>query len=153
MYLKDIDSMRVRYEVRDAEHNRSLVFPDWVARRRTTALVYQKGRSASFAARGRRGVLGVARDNEHFGRSVTTDDFQRAMEQTSKQNLESFFARWVYEALSRLKVTISREVHRSNRSSERQRESASARLGELPARLVDTGGTSSDSVEARLFDV
>jgi aminopeptidase N len=32
----------------------------------------------------------------NFGKSVTTDDFQRAMEQTSKQNLESFFAKWVY---------------------------------------------------------
>jgi aminopeptidase N len=33
----------------------------------------------------------------NFGKSVTTDDLRRAMEQASKRNLESFFSTWVYQ--------------------------------------------------------
>jgi aminopeptidase N len=103
VYLKDIDGMRARYErVRDAGHDRSLVFPDWsqpTADDRT--LVYQKGGyvlhllreyvgDSAFWA----GIASYTRNN--FGKSVTTDDLQRAMEQASNRNLESFFSTWVY---------------------------------------------------------
>jgi len=32
----------------------------------------------------------------YFGKSVTTADFQTAMEQASRKNLSEFFSRWVY---------------------------------------------------------
>jgi len=34
---------------------------------------------------------------EHFGRSVTTEDFRAAMEQASGTDLGAFFDRWVYK--------------------------------------------------------
>ena len=103
VYLKDIEEMRTRYErVRDAHHDRSLVFPDW---NRPTAddrtLVYQKGAYVLHLLReliGDRAFwAGIRRYTRlNAGRSVTTGDFQRAMEQASGRSLEAFFAEWVY---------------------------------------------------------
>ena len=62
---------------RDADGDRSLVFPDWnrpSANDRT--LVYQKG--------------------AHAGQSVTTPEFQKAMEASANRSLAAFFAQWVY---------------------------------------------------------
>ena len=62
---------------RDAGGDRSLVFPDWnrpSANDRT--LVYQKG--------------------AHAGQSVTTPEFQKAMEASANRSLAAFFAQWVY---------------------------------------------------------
>jgi aminopeptidase N len=84
VYLRDVDAMRTRYErVRDAGRDRSLVFPNWdspTADDRT--LVYQKG--------------GYTRT--YLGRSVTTDDFRRAMEEGTGRDLGTFFTEWVYAA-------------------------------------------------------
>jgi aminopeptidase N len=103
VYLKDIEGMRARYEqVRAAGHDRSLVFPDWdrpSADDRT--LVYQKG---GFVLHRLRELLGDETfwaglrryTRRHFGQSVTTADFQRAMEEESHRNLGPFFAEWVY---------------------------------------------------------
>ena len=103
-YLEDIASMRKRYEdVRARGNDRPLVFPDWT---RPTAddrtLVYQKG---GYVLHELRALLGDAvfwdgirrYTTKHFGASVTTKDFQAAMEQASGQDLHRFFDRWVYQ--------------------------------------------------------
>jgi aminopeptidase N len=102
-YERALESSSARYEkVRAAGHDRSLVFPEWnrpSADDRT--LVYHKG---AYALHLLRQTLGESffwsgiRDytRAHFGRSVTTADFQRAMEQASGRNLSEFFSRWIY---------------------------------------------------------
>jgi aminopeptidase N len=102
-YLREIAEYRVNYEkVRSAGKDRSLVFPDWnnpTADDRT--LVYDKGAYVLHLLReelGERAFWSGIRQytREYFGKSVTTSDFQRVMEQASKKNLKDFFARWVY---------------------------------------------------------
>jgi aminopeptidase N len=101
-YLEDIAAMRSRYEkIRDAGHDRSLVFPDWdhpTADDR--ALVYQKG---ALVLHELRELLGDAAfwsglrhyTAGHFDRSVTTSDFRQAMEESSGRDLGPFFATWI----------------------------------------------------------
>jgi aminopeptidase N len=102
-YLRDIESARDRYEqVRQAGGDRSLMFPEWTrpsANDRT--LVYQKGAYVLHQLRetlGERAFWRGIRDytRRYFGASVTTIDFQRAMEASTKQDLSAFFAKWVY---------------------------------------------------------
>jgi aminopeptidase N len=88
--------------VRDAGHDRSLVFPDW--NRPTAAdrtLVYRKGAYVLHLLREELGERafwdGLRRyTRTYFGTSVTTEDFQHAMEQSSGRDLAAFFAKWVY---------------------------------------------------------
>jgi aminopeptidase N len=102
-YLQDVASMKARYEqVRARGNDRPLIFPFWdrpTADDRT--VVYQKGAyvlhelrelvgDAAFWA----GIRGYT--TTHFGTSVTTADFQSAMEQASGRDLRAFFDRWVY---------------------------------------------------------
>jgi aminopeptidase N len=102
-YLREIDARRARYEqVRDAGHDRSLVFPNWdrpTADDRT--LVYQKGAVVLHELRAtlgdRRFWEGIRRyTRTNFGKSVTAADFQQAMERSSGEALSDFFAKWVY---------------------------------------------------------
>jgi aminopeptidase N len=102
-YLADVASMKSRYEqVRARGNDRALVFPSWdrpTADDRT--LVYQKGGYVLHELRELVGNdafwAGIRRyTSEHFGKSVTTSDFQGAMEQASGMNLRAFFDRWVY---------------------------------------------------------
>ena len=95
--------MRTRYEkIRDAGHDRSLVFPDWdhpTADDR--AIVYQKGAYVLHELRELLGDTafwsGMRRyTTTHFGRSVTTSDFQHSMEASSGRDLHQFFAKWIY---------------------------------------------------------
>jgi aminopeptidase N len=103
VYLADIEAARARYvHVRDAGHDRSLVFPNWdrpTADDRT--LVYQKGAVALHELREALGDRafwdGLRRyTRANFGRTVTADDFQKAMEQATGRSLSAFFAEWVY---------------------------------------------------------
>jgi aminopeptidase N len=88
--------------VRARGNDRALVFPSWdrpTADDRT--LVYQKGAYVLHELRELVGNdafwAGIRRyTSEHFGSSVTTSDFQAAMEQASGMNLRAFFDRWVY---------------------------------------------------------
>jgi aminopeptidase N len=102
-YLRIVEAWRSRYSnVRDAGHDRSLVFPDWS---RPTAddrtLVYQKG---AYVLHLLRETLGDARfwagirdyTRRYAGTSVTTIEFQHAMERSSRQDLSAFFGTWVY---------------------------------------------------------
>jgi aminopeptidase N len=102
-YLREIEANRKNYErVRDAGHDKSLVFPDWshpTADDRT--LVYDKGAYVLHLLReelGERAFWKGLRSytRAFFGRSVTTADFQKAMERASGKNLSSFFNKWVY---------------------------------------------------------
>ena len=102
-YLKEIEDSRVNYQkVRDKGKDRSLVFPDWskpTAEDRT--LVYDKGAYVMHLLReelGERDFWAGLRHytRKYFGKSVTTPDFQRAMEQASGKNLTDFFSKWVY---------------------------------------------------------
>jgi aminopeptidase N len=102
-YLREIEAARLRYQkVRDAGFDKSLVFPAWT---RPTAddrtLVYQKGAYVLHLLRetlGERAFWNGIRHytRTHFGKSVTTADFQAAMEQSSGRNLSEFFAEWVF---------------------------------------------------------
>jgi len=102
-YLKEIDAMRRRYEtVRDAGHDGPLVFPSW---NRPTAddrtLVYRKGAYVLHLLRellGERAFWAGIRHytRTYFGKSVTTVDFQKAMERSSGRDLSKFFSEWVY---------------------------------------------------------
>ena len=102
-YERDIEEYRANYQkVRDAGKDRSLVFPDWLhptAEDRT--LVYDKGAYVLHLLRKQLGERafweGLRRyTRRYFGKSVTTPDFQAAMEQASGKSLKEFFAQWVY---------------------------------------------------------
>jgi aminopeptidase N len=102
-YLREIESYRSSYyKVRDAGKDRSLVFPDWdhpTAEDRT--LVYDKGAYVLHLLREElgdptfwKGIRQYTR--RYFGNSVTTVDFQEAMEQAAGRKLAPFFSKWVY---------------------------------------------------------
>ena len=102
-YLREIEEYRARYQkVRDAGKDKSLVFPDWVnptADDRT--LVYDKGAYVLHLLRaelGERAFWAGIRQytRRYFGRTVTTADFQTAMERAGRKDLSPFFAEWVY---------------------------------------------------------
>ena len=102
-YLKDVERARARYEaVREAGHDRSLVFPDW--NHPTTddrTLVYQKGAYVLHLLREQMGDDAFWNGIRHYttryaGGSVTTDDFKQSMEQSSGMKLDAFFDRWIY---------------------------------------------------------
>ena len=102
-YLKDIEEYRLNYEkVRSAGKDRSLVFPDWNSpTREDRTLVYDKGAYVLHLLRQELGDQVFWRGirqytQKYFGKSVTTADFQNAMEQASKRSLKQFFDRWVY---------------------------------------------------------
>jgi aminopeptidase N len=102
-YLREIESYRSSYyKVRDAGKDRSIVFPDWdhpTAEDRT--LVYDKGAYVLHLLREELGDpmfwTGIREyTRRYFGKSVTTADFQEAMEQATGRKLAPFFSKWVY---------------------------------------------------------
>jgi aminopeptidase N len=103
VYQREVDEWRGRYErVRQQGQDKPLVFPDWTnPTANDRALVYQKG---AYVVHLLREHLGEARfwaglrayTRAFMGRSVTTLEFQRAMEQASGADLREFFERWVY---------------------------------------------------------
>jgi aminopeptidase N len=102
-YLRQIEEYRASYQrVRDAGKDRSLVFPDWLhPTGDDRTLVYDKGAYVLHRLRldlGEQAFWAGIRHytRAYFGKSVTTIDFQKAMEQTSGKNLTAFFAEWVY---------------------------------------------------------
>ena len=107
-YDRDIEAARVRYEqVRQKTGDRSLVFLSWdrpTADDRT--IVYQKG---AYVLHLLREMLGDQRfwkgirdyTRRYWGQSVTTPDFQHAMEASTGKDLSDFFATWVYMTRSR----------------------------------------------------
>jgi len=102
-YAVTVNAWRERLtQLRAAGHDKPLVFPDWD---RPTAddraVVYQKGALVLHELRETLGDTMFwkalrAYTREYFGRSVTTADFQAAMEKASGRHLEAFFDEWVY---------------------------------------------------------
>jgi len=97
-YVREIEQYRTRYEkVRDSGKDRSLHFPDWLhPTPEDRALVYQKGAYVLHLLReelGERlfwkGIREYTR--KYFGKSVTTADFQTAMEQATVRTCRSLF--------------------------------------------------------------
>jgi aminopeptidase N len=102
-YLAEIEKSKMRYEkVRDAGKDKSLVFPDWNRpTREDRVLVYQKGAYATHLLREEMGDAAFWKGlkdytQKYWGKSVTTGDFQRAMEKSSGKDLSAFFNKWIY---------------------------------------------------------
>ena len=102
-YDRAVDGFRAEYaRVRDAAGDKPLVFPDWTrpsADDRT--LVYQKGALVLHELRVLLGDTAFwpalrAYTRGAAGHSVTTPDFQRAIEMATGRDLSAFFDRWVY---------------------------------------------------------
>jgi aminopeptidase N len=103
VYLREIERYRTSYEkVRAAGKDKSLVFPDWLRpTREDRTLVYDKGALVLHLLReemGERAFWNGLRifTRRHFGKSVVTSDFVRAMEEANGKSLQKFFAEWVY---------------------------------------------------------
>lgn len=102
-YLSEIEESRQKYEVvRKGGKDRSLVFPDWLhPTEEDRVLVYDKGAYVLHLLRlelGERSFWAGIRHytRTYWGKSVLTDDFQKAMERESGKSLKEFFAKWVY---------------------------------------------------------
>lgn len=101
-YLRQIDAARVKYQaIREAGQDKSLVFPDWdKPTPADRSLVYDKG---ALVLHELRAVLGEEKfwkglkhyTQKHWGQSVQTADFKRAMEEGSGVGLSAFFKQWV----------------------------------------------------------
>lgn len=102
-YLAEIGKSKARYEkVRDAGKDKSLVFADWnkpTSEDRT--LVYQKGAYVMHLLREEmdgvtfwKGLKDYTQ--KYWGKSVTTADFQKTMEESSGKDLSAFFKKWIY---------------------------------------------------------
>lgn len=98
-----IDAAREKVDaLRAAGKDRALVFPDW---NRPSAddrsIVYDKGAWVVHLLREELGEPAFWRGLQrytrtHWGRSVSSLDFQRAMEAASGRDLQTFFRRWVH---------------------------------------------------------
>ncbi len=104
-YDRRIERWRKRVdELKAAGKDHALVYAQWnKPTADDRAVVYQKGAYVLHRLRERlgdaafwKGIRGYTR--KHFGKAVTTVDFQRAMERASGEDLDDFFARWVYAA-------------------------------------------------------
>lgn len=104
-YLNEIEKLRVRYErVREAGKDKSLEFPDWNSpTREDRSIVYNKGGYVLHLLREEMGEQAFWKGlkeytRKYWGKSVTTKDFQQAMQTASDKNLTAFFSKWVYLA-------------------------------------------------------
>lgn len=102
-YRDQIGAARTKYAaLKEAGLDRSLVFPDWDAPTAADrSLVYDKGALVVHELRVQMGEelfwKGLRHyTRTHWGQSVETADFQRAMESSSGLDLQAFFRRWVY---------------------------------------------------------
>ncbi|MEM7374938.1 MAG: M1 family aminopeptidase [Bacteroidota bacterium] len=104
-YMADIESYRNVYQKIKARGNdKALVFDRWTNPSGDDRnLVYFKGAYVLHLLKEKLGDedfwTGIRYYSQmHLGSSVSTSDFQRAMEQSSNKNLEDFFKRWIYTA-------------------------------------------------------
>jgi aminopeptidase N len=104
-YSKQIDAARAKYEaLAAAGKDHALVYDDWSSPSADDrSIVYDKGAYVLHRLREEigddafwAGLRGYTQSN--WGRSVTTPDFQVAMERAASRDLGAFFARWVYSA-------------------------------------------------------
>jgi aminopeptidase N len=102
-YTAQIDAARAKYErLRGAGKDHALVYDDWTSPSADDrAIVYDKGAYVVHLLREELGEdafwAGLfAYTQANWGSSVTTRDFEAAMERASGRDLDEFFARWVY---------------------------------------------------------
>jgi aminopeptidase N len=102
-YQKDIDSyFKVYDKIKAKGKDKPLVFKSWSNPSADDRnLVYFKGAYVLHLLRLELGDKafwkGIKRYSQiYYGKSVTTKDFQLAMEQASNISLESFFRKWIY---------------------------------------------------------
>ncbi len=104
-YEKEMATIKAGYDkVREKGIDKPLVFPDWdKPTRDDRILVYDKGGYVLHLLKLElgdelfwKGIRAYTR--EYFGKSVTTPEFQLAMETATQKNLSSFFSKWVYSA-------------------------------------------------------
>lgn len=102
-YQRQIAAAGVKYQaVREAGKDKSLVFEDWEhPTAADRSLVYDKG---TLVLHELRALLGEDKfwkalkhyTQKHWGQSVVTADFQKAMEEGSGVPLAAFFKQWVF---------------------------------------------------------
>ncbi|MEO0895340.1 MAG: M1 family aminopeptidase [Bacteroidota bacterium] len=102
-YLKDIDSyFQVYQKIKTKGNDKSLVFPNWLNPSVDDRnLVYFKGAYVLHCLREELGDEDFWKGIKHYssafyGKSVTTKDFQSAMEEATEKSLGHFFDEWVY---------------------------------------------------------
>jgi aminopeptidase N len=102
-YVREVETYRPSYQkVRDAGKDKSLVFPDWLhPTNEDRALVYDKGAYVLHLMREQLGEQAFWEGirlytRRYFSKSLTTADFQAAMERASGKSLADFFSKWVY---------------------------------------------------------
>jgi aminopeptidase N len=102
-YKADIDAYRNVYaKIKDRGSDKSLIFEDWSHPSSDDRnLVYFKGAYALHMLRVHLGddlFWGGIKyySKMYFGKSVTTRQFQKAMEESTSQSLEEFFNHWIY---------------------------------------------------------
>jgi aminopeptidase N len=102
-YQADINAYRNVYEkIKNRGTDKSLVFEDWLHPSSDDRnLVYFKGAYALHMLRMHLGDElfwnGIKYYSKmYFGKSVTTRQFQKAMEESTNQSLEEFFNAWIY---------------------------------------------------------
>lgn len=101
-YADNIEAARTKYlAIQAAGQDRSLVFPDWDKPSASDrSLVYDKG---ALVLHELRNLLGDAPfwkglkhyTRKHWGQSVETADFKKAMEEGGGRDLTAFFRQWV----------------------------------------------------------
>lgn len=103
-YESDMNSYRKVYEsVKNKGEDKSLVFDNWSnPTKEDRNLVYFKGAYVMHLLRMELGEKdfwdGIKfYSQKHFGRSVNTLDFQKAIEESTGRDLKAFFAKWIYE--------------------------------------------------------
>jgi aminopeptidase N len=105
VYSKKIEAARGDYDrVRRRGGDKPLVFPDWLKPSADDrVIVYRKGAYVLHLLRESLGDAPFwaglrAYTRRYLGGSVTTADFQSAMETSTGRDLHDFFDRWVYSA-------------------------------------------------------
>ena len=102
-YEADINAYFKVYEnIKNKGLDKPLVFNNWDnPTKNDRNLIYFKGAYVLHKLREELGNDSFWKAIKHYsqkfyGKSVTTDDFKKAMEESSGQNLDSFFKQWVY---------------------------------------------------------
>jgi aminopeptidase N len=102
-YERTLNAARTKYNaIREAGKDKSLIFDNWLnPTSQDRSLVYDKGFIATHELRetlGNEVFWKAFRDytKKYWNQSVTTRDFQQAMEASSGRSLAAFFDEWVY---------------------------------------------------------
>lgn len=105
-YESDISSYQKVYEsIKEKGKDKSLVFPNWSNPTGDDRnLVYFKGAYVMHLLRMELGEDDFWKglkfySQKYFGKSVNTLDFQKAMEESTRRDLNAFFMKWVYKTM------------------------------------------------------